>query len=215
MNCEQFEAAGLGLGRQRASLTERDRREHAQACPRCAALEEAWLQAQGELRAWRDATQQAQAPARVEVRLLQEFRARRVKTRTAAMLGAWALGAAAVLAMAVSWWNWRAARPSGTVPVASGSTTGDPPIRAQRSGWGGDERMRIADNDGDFTLLPGSLPQETDDAAIVRVRLERRALGALGLPVNEERAGEWLQVDLLVGEDGQPRAVRLPSETSR
>jgi hypothetical protein len=30
------------------------------------------------------------------------------------------------------------------------------------------------------------------------------------LPVNQELAGEWIQVDLLVGEDGQPQAVRLP-----
>ena len=72
------------------------------------------------------------------------------------------------------------------------------------------EQAMIADNlSGEFTLLPGSLPQETDDAAIVRVRLQRGALGALGLPVNQERAGEWIQVDLLVGEDGQPQAVRL------
>jgi len=69
----------------------------------------------------------------------------------------------------------------------------------------------VADNDaGDFTLLPGSLPQETDDAAIVRVRMQRGALGTLGLPVNEERVSDWIQVDLLVGPDGQPKAVRLP-----
>jgi len=30
------------------------------------------------------------------------------------------------------------------------------------------------------------------------------------VPVNEERAGEWIQVDLLVGNDGLPEAVRLP-----
>jgi hypothetical protein len=69
----------------------------------------------------------------------------------------------------------------------------------------------IAANDAeDFTLLPGSMPQETGDAAVVRVRLQRGALGALGLPVNEERASEWIQVDLFVGQDGQPQAVRLP-----
>jgi len=28
--------------------------------------------------------------------------------------------------------------------------------------------------------------------------------------VNEERASEWIQVDLLVGTDGLPQAVRLP-----
>jgi len=58
--------------------------------------------------------------------------------------------------------------------------------------------------------LPGVLPADTDDTAILRVRLQRGALGALGLPVNEERASEWIQVDLLVGNDGLPQAVRLP-----
>jgi len=60
-----------------------------------------------------------------------------------------------------------------------------------------------------FTPLPGILPAEADDTEIVRVRMQRGALGALGLPVNEERAGEWIQVDLLVGNDGLPQAVRL------
>ena len=73
-----------------------------------------------------------------------------------------------------------------------------------------DETLVAANNAEDFTLLPGSMPQETGDAAVVRVRLQRGALGALGLPVNEERAGEWIQVDLFVGQDGQPQAVRLP-----
>jgi hypothetical protein len=66
-----------------------------------------------------------------------------------------------------------------------------------------------ADDASKFTLLPGSLPAETDEAAIVRVRMQRGALGALGLPVNVERANEWIQVDLLVGNDGWPQAVRL------
>lgn len=68
----------------------------------------------------------------------------------------------------------------------------------------------MADSESsDFTLLPGILPADTDDAAILRVRMQRGALGALGLPVNEDRANEWIQVDLLVGNDGLPEAVRL------
>jgi len=68
----------------------------------------------------------------------------------------------------------------------------------------------MADSElSDFTLLPGGLPADTDDAAILRVRMRRGALGALGLPVNEDRANEWIQVDLLVGNDGLPEAVRL------
>jgi hypothetical protein len=42
--------------------------------------------------------------------------------------------------------------------------------------------------------------------------MQRGALGALGLPVNEDLANDWIQVDLLVGDDGSPRAVRLLQE---
>ena len=62
-----------------------------------------------------------------------------------------------------------------------------------------------ADDSGEFTPLPGTTLDETDEAAVLRVRMQRGALGALGLPVNEERAGEWIQVDLLVGNDGLPK----------
>ena len=69
----------------------------------------------------------------------------------------------------------------------------------------------VADSDeGDFTRLPGNFSQETEDGVIVRVGMQRASLGALGLPVNEERAGEWIQVELLVASDGSPQAVRLP-----
>ena len=67
---------------------------------------------------------------------------------------------------------------------------------------------------GGFTLLPGSLPQEIDDSAIVRVGMQRGALGAFGLPVDEERVSDWIQVDLLVGQDGLPKAVRLPEQAN-
>lgn len=69
----------------------------------------------------------------------------------------------------------------------------------------------MADNEmSGFTFLPGAFATDSEEAAILRVRLQRGALGALGLPVNEESAAEWIQVDLLVGEDGLPQAVRLP-----
>jgi hypothetical protein len=74
-----------------------------------------------------------------------------------------------------------------------------------------EEPTLIADNEvGEFTLLPGSWPQDVDDSAVVRVGMQRGALNALGLPVNEERVSEWIQVDLLIGQDGLPKAVRLP-----
>jgi hypothetical protein len=73
----------------------------------------------------------------------------------------------------------------------------------------------MASNDsGDFTLLPGTMPGTLDDAMVVRVQMQRSVLGTLGLTVNQERATDWIQVDLLVGDDGQPQAVRLPESTN-
>jgi len=221
MKCEEFEAIGLGLGREGSMpLDARERRaaiEHANACARCAALQESWQEAQAELQALRAATQDVGAHARVEMRLRREFRARQ-RTPKGRAVAAGALAAAAVAVGAVSLRNWQGgqhrATPSansltksasrGNAAVEPGKTTSVVDSNSMN------EQAMIADNlSGEFTLLPGSLPQETDDAAIVRVRLQRGALGALGLPVNQERAGEWIQVDLLVGEDGQPQAVRL------
>jgi hypothetical protein len=233
MNCEEFEAIGLGLSREDAefkgpeAIEQAAASEHANGCSRCAALQESWREAQIELRALRAATQHAGAPLRVEMRLRQEFhtRHRTLKIRTAAVIAAWALAGAAVLVGAASWWNWRLAQHGTENPIASRPAKNDSTVngaartKATSSAPFVDNSQDdsangttlIADNDAeDFTLLPGSLPQETGDAAVVRVRLQRGALGALGLPVNEARAGEWIQVDLFVGQDGQPQAVRLP-----
>jgi len=232
MTCEEFEAIGLGLSRESADLDgpeavqQAAAIEHANTCPRCAALQESWQDAQIELRELRAATKDVGAPLRVEMRLRQEFhtRHRTLKIRTAAVVTAWALAGAAVLVGAVSWWNWHlaergtptqsASRPEKTDSAANAavaSTAMNDAGAENGLGDSTDETTLIADNDAeDFTLLPGSLPQETGDAAVVRVRLQRGALGALGLPVNEARAGEWIQVDLFVGQDGQPQAVRLP-----
>jgi hypothetical protein len=218
MTCEEFEAIGL---EHPDALTAWDAAhaeavEHANNCSRCAALQESWQQARAELQALRAATQEAQAPLRVEMRLRREFRAkhRTLKTRAAGVVAAWVLAAAAVLVGAVSWWNWRLAQKQHPNNSAGDIVSAPSPVvgvnAAAQAPDSSEEPTLIADNAGDFTLLPGSLPQEADDSAIVRVGMQRGALGALGLPVNEERVSDWIQVDLLVGQDGQPKAVRLP-----
>jgi hypothetical protein len=227
MKCEEFEAIGLGLEREGSvslngeGAAERAAAiEHANTCARCAALQESWQEAQAELLALRLATQDASTPLRVEMRLRQEFRTRHrtVKVRATAVVAAWALAGAALVLGAVSVWNWKIAQHDTTQGISGLAKNAGPANVAAEAGKAtnvigsnpANENSLMADNSaGEFTLLPGSLPQETDGAAIMRVRLQRGALGALGLPVNQERAGEWIQVDLLVGEDGQPQAVRL------
>lgn len=235
MKCEEFDAIGLDAERD-ASLSELERaaaREHASACSRCAALQDSWQAARVELKGFADSTAAAETPARVEMRLRQEFRTQHgtMKTRHVAVIAAWALAAAAVLAGAVSWSSWRksqqeeAARhlatpknsvlaPTQNDGTKSGANLQNTANGAQPDSANSDStETLVADNElRNFTLLPGALPAEADDAEIVRVRMQRGALGALGLPVNEERAGEWIQVDLLVGDDGLPQAVRLPQQ---
>jgi hypothetical protein len=225
MKCEEFEAIGLDAEGD-ALLSEAERaaaREHVNSCSRCAAFQDSWLAARTELRSLVEATSEQQAPARVEMRLRQEFRTQHhtVKARRAAVIAAWALAAAAVLVGAVSWINWRMNQHPG---AASHPGAQSNPANLTAGGGRGakqspdqnldtNSETLLADNElSDFTLLPGVLPSDTDDAAIMRVRMQRSALGALGLPVSEENASDWIQVDLLVGNDGLPQAVRLPQE---
>ncbi len=212
MKCNEFEEIGLDAERD-ASLSDAQRAAaaaHAASCPRCGALRASWEAPRVELRLLAQATGTTDAPARVEMSLRQQFRAEyhTPKARRTAAIAAWGLAAAALLVGAVSWVKWSANRHSEVAvkPNLADSNQGSPDQAAA-----GDSQTLVADNEfGDFTLLPGVLPAETEGSAILNVRMQRGALGALGLPVNEDRASEWIQVDLLVGNDGLPQAVRLP-----
>ena len=225
MTCEEFESIGLDAERD-ASLSEAQRTaaaEHLASCSRCAALQESWQAARFELRSLAEETAAAQAPPRVEMRLRQEFRTQHhtLKVRRVATVSAWALAAAALLIGAVSWINWRATQNNaarnhskapqtvGNLPSTGGSAVSNQDTAGQDATENSD--TLVADNElGNFTLLPGVLPADTEDAAILSVRMQRGTLGAFGFPVNEDLASEWIQVDLLVGNDGSPQAVRLP-----
>ena len=232
MNCEQFETVGLDIDRESANgisaIEHAAAIDHVNTCARCAALQESWRDAQIELRALREATSEGGTPLRVEMRLRQEFfaRSRAQKARRFAVASAWVLASAAMLLIGMNWWNWHLANESNSVlGVTTQAKTGTNASESSNSAAPNpavtpidnfptepaNESTLVAANDAeDFTLLPGSMAQEIGDGSVVRVRMQRGALGDLGLPVNEQRANEWIQVDLLVGQDGQPQAVRLP-----
>lgn len=48
-----------------------------------------------------------------------------------------------------------------------------------------------------------------DSGIVVRVEVSREKLAALGLPLNLERADEKIKADIVLGDDGVPRAIRL------
>ena len=212
MTCNEFEEMGLDAERD-SSLSEAQRAAaaaHAASCPRCAALRNSWEAARLELHLLAQGTATVGPPGRLEMHLRQQFRTQHhtLKVRRTAVVAAWCMAAAAVVAGAGSWVKWHHNQQNGVAlkPNAPASNRS----LSDQNGTG-DGQTLVADNElSDFTLLPGVLPAETDGSAILNVRMQRGALGALGLPVNEDRASEWIQVDLLVGNDGLPQAVRLP-----
>jgi hypothetical protein len=218
MTCEEFALAALDLDSGADTPLLRGAREHIRICAHCAALQAQWQALRGDLRLLAEENSGEQAPGRVEMRLRQEFRTKHktMKTRRTAVATTWALAAAAVLLVAVTWIGWRHERMSAanqgglTAPHQAGTPSSTVPADL------GQVVVASTDSssDSDFTLLPGSMPSPTEDATVVRVGMQRAELSALGLTVNEEHAGDWIQVDVLIGDDGIPQAVRLPESSN-
>ncbi|HTW65323.1 MAG TPA: hypothetical protein VME17_11930 [Bryobacteraceae bacterium] len=133
------------------------------------------------------------APDRVELRLLAEFRRR--KTRNRVRVWTSLVGAAALAAgIAVFVWSREAPRPAATPAVTT---------LAAASFDAGD------DSDTSFYPLPEAeaLPA-METAVVVQVQLPVSSLRLMGVPVDEEREGA-VQAELLLGQDGLARGVRL------
>jgi hypothetical protein len=216
MKCEEFEMLGLGceLDPSLAEEVHLQASEHVRHCVNCAGLRDSWEEAKTELATLRQYTASQQAPPRVKIRVLQEFQTKHhsAAARKTVKFAAWSLAAAALLACAMGLENWRTSRRasgpgSKTVERSSGNTNRVGNNVAVTVAPGGPEL--IADTGGDFTPLPGGIWQEAEEGSIIRVGMQRATLGAFGFPVNEERAGDWIQVDLLVAADGSPQAVRF------
>jgi hypothetical protein len=223
MNCEEFATAGLDLGSAEVdSPLQRAAREHLLVCSHCGTLHENWQALRIGLRELGAETQSAETPSRVEMRLRQEFRSKRktLKTHRLAAFAGWGLAAAALVLGTFSWFTWkhekdRVQARGGDAATQSVRKTGNTTTNHVVPAGPELGETLIASNDsGDFTLLPGTMPGTLDGAMVVRVQMQRSVLGSLGLTISEDRAADWIQVDLLVGDDGQPQAVRLPPSTN-
>ena len=141
-----------------------------------------------------------EAPAAVEERVLGEF-CRRTRTRRRNLGMAIGAGAiAAGIAIAVMLWI----RPAPVSPTVASSTTTVARLEAQEITLQSTTMFLPISTAAGCGYLP---PMES--ATVVRVELPMSSVRLMGWPVSEERAGEGVEADMLLGQDGLARGVRF------
>jgi len=134
------------------------------------------------LRALADADAAAEAPPEIELRLTREFRSRK-RTRTVRRL-AWCASAAAVVLVFAATLHYRQRPPALAAPAA------------------------VEEVVTDFYPLVNPAPP-FERGRLLRVEVPASAMRMVGLPVHAERLSDPVQADVLVGEEGLPRAIRF------
>lgn len=138
-----------------------------------------------------------EAPSGIEQQLRAEFRRHHLRRK---MLR-WTPGFGAAAAAGIVLILWLHNEKPRTTPVSLAVAAQAVAPVAQI----GDE-----ESDANFYPLPEAeaLPA-VENAMVVRVQLPVSSLQLMGVPVSEERADASVQADLLLGQDGLARGVRL------
>jgi hypothetical protein len=138
-----------------------------------------------------------QAPAYIEEGLRAQFRRRNRRRALLTWVPAFSFAAAAGIALLV----WAQINPGKKMTAAPATAA----VALQSAVPATEE-----DTDTSFYPLPEAeaLPA-VENAMVVRVQLPVSSLQLMGVPVSEERAGASVQAELLLGQDGLARAVRL------
>jgi hypothetical protein len=103
----------------------------------------------------------------------------------------------------------------GTIiePHTSDVSGGTPPVTARRAVRS--RRQEPVVKPAAFIALPGAASLPTfESGAIVRMDLELSALAAYGLDISAAAGRSPVQADVLVGQDGEPRAIRVVTSSS-
>ena len=129
-----------------------------------------------------------QAPACVEERLLTEFRRRSRLHRARVWISAASIGAVAATIAVLLWIGplaSRYARSPADAPAMTEETAGFYPLP-------------------DAEALP-----PVESAMVVRVQMPMASLELIGFPINQDRASDRVEAEVLLGQDGLARGVRL------
>jgi hypothetical protein len=203
MNCQEFWKNPPG-----AQPGERQR--HLAACTACAAQMQQRSSLAGALLALAAESRGAEAPARLEARLVAAFRAHHgrpalPKQPLWSQAALWA-SAAATVVLALFLVNGH--QPQAPRPHLQNTME----LAALQDAAVIDENT-LDDRTAGFIPLPNAASlAPNEEVNLVRVDVPRSAMMAVGLVVSEERALERVQADVMLGADGLPRAVRFLDE---
>ena len=217
MTCREFEGdiVELARGSEAGAEAAEQLRAHLDRCAGCAARLERERQLTAALKAMAGAEPTSTRAAAIEAELLAAFAgqqaaatrqapAPRTGTRAPAVR-AW-LAAAAVLVLAVAAWQGITRWPSAADTAAR---VGAGPARVE----GAPEARPVPAGGGQalqFVALPTAIGLPAlESGHIVRVELPAADLPAYGFDVTPQPAAGAVQADVLVGQDGQPRAIRF------
>jgi hypothetical protein len=134
------------------------------------------------------ANRPAQAPIRVEERLVMEFRNHLRLRRAKAWFSAISVGAVAAAIAVLVWIGPRNANPVVQQP----------------------QRPVAEESSADFYPMPDSeaLPP-VESGFVVRVQMPLASLELIGYPVDQDGAADPVDAEVLLGQDGLARGVRL------
>jgi anti-sigma factor RsiW len=217
MTCREFEADIVDLARGAAvgaDAAER-LRQHLEQCAGCTTRLARERQLTAALKAMAAAEPPSARASAIEAELRAAFDAQRAAvTRQRAtprpglagpQVRGW-LAAAAVLVLAVAAWQAAARWPSSRETAAGvepgpSRTARNPEARPEPAADG--EMLR-------FVVLPTAVGLPAlESGRIVRVELPAAELPAYGFDVTPQPASGAVEADVLVGQDGQPRAIRF------
>jgi hypothetical protein len=168
------------------------------------------------LAALAESDREKEAPAQLEARLLVAFRSRRRSGRRWVAMAA----IAAALVIALLLWPNRAPKPvfRAVQPVPQAPDTTRPaPVAVTNIARAPRKTTRKVAVVGqlqprevvtDFFPLLNPAPS-FERGQMLRVQLPAAAMQTVGLPVREEHLNDLVQADVLVGEEGMPRAIRF------
>jgi hypothetical protein len=197
---------------------------HVMECRSCSELLAGEEELTAGLRAWAEASKGEQAPCGVEEKLLEAFRRRTAAApRGRGRLLVVAVGSiAAALVLLVKLYTparpvaTHVAQPPAVAPVRAVSVEAAPvaprnaKIRPARRAVRAVADAQPVEAEVDFLpVAQGDGWTPLDGGRLVRVELPRSALRVFGLPMNEERAQERIQADVMLSNDGLLRAIRL------